>query len=400
MHRKYVAMQAIVDRKEKNYGYELLYRNSRENCYPCEISAETATKDLISTLTVDFNTEHLTRGKLAFVNFPRQVLLSEAVTLLDPNAYMIEILEDVVIDEEIADRIHELKKKGYQFAVDDYTGEQNIQLILDDISVIKIDIPLTSAEVQQQIIDEYGTTKRILAEKIETKAEFQEALEMGYHLFQGFYFARPTIIMKDSLDFNQGAVMSLLRETREDEVDFDKIDNIINADAGLTYRLLARGNTAQFAGKVKFTNATQVVVRMGIEELQKWATLLLMQESASKDQEEKMELALQRGIFLQQIALAIDSDLDRQERYFLYLTGMFSVFPEETRCEIFQRLAYEPSPQREEFTERLVQFLYSHELGEYDKVEQFLQEYGLSDSQLLSAYIVAVTDAHTALKTF
>lgn len=393
MTKRYVARQAIVDREGKPYAYELLYRNSASNCYPAGTNEDTATKDLISALSVDFNTQELTMGHQAFINFPREVLLSEAVNYLDCKAYMLEVLENVEIDDILAERIHNLKKKGYQFAIDDYTGEQDFSRIADDISLIKVDYKDTPIDKQVEIVEEYKCKKLLLCEKVETEAEFQQALHMGYDLFQGYYFARPTLLTKESIGFSQSSVITLLNETHNEDVDFDKIEQIINADVGLTYRLLAKGNTAQFAGKSVFTRPSQVLVRMGIEELQKWATLMLMHESAQEGQEPKMELALLRGLFLQGIGKILMPKLDRQERYYLYLTGMFSIFPPGKRAEIFQSMHFTVSEELESAIAELIDFVYSYELGDYDSVDQFLSAKDLTDGEILACYKTAIAQA-------
>ncbi len=393
MTKRYVARQAIVDREGKLYAYELLYRNSASNCYPAGTNEDTATKDLISALSVDFNAQELTMGHLAFINFPREVLLSQAITYLDPKTYLIEVLENVDVDDIVAERIHNLKKKGYQFAIDDYTGEQDFSRITDHISLLKIDYRDTPIDKQLEIIQEYQCKKLLLCEKVETEEEFQQALSMGYDLFQGYYFSRPTLITKESIGFSQSSVITLLNETHNEDVDFDRIEQIINADVGLTYRLLAKGNTAQFAGKAVFTRPSQVLVRMGIEELQKWATLMLMHESAQEGQEPKMELALLRGLFLQAIGKKLMPQLDRKERYFLYLTGMFSIFPPGKRAEIFQSMHFTVSEELETAITELMDFVYNYELGDYDSVDQFLYAKDLTDEDILACYKSAIAQA-------
>ncbi|MFI3254291.1 MAG: EAL domain-containing protein [Eubacteriales bacterium] len=386
MTRRYVARQIIVDRQGKPYAYELLYRNSVDNCYPSGTNQDIATKDLISTLNIDFNLQELTLGCQAFINFPREVILSDAITFVDKDSYVIEVLEDVNIDEELTQRIFQLEKMGYQFAIDDYTGEQDFSSIEEVVSLIKVDIQETSVDQQKIILAEFKDKKKVLAEKIENEEEFQQALALGYDLFQGYHFARPTLIIRDSVGFSQSAVMMLLKEVRQDEVDFDKIDSIIKADAGLTFRLLARGNTAQFAGKSVFTTPAQVVVRMGIEELQKWATLMLMQETAEEGQEQKLEQALLRGLFMESLAVKMEPELDRQERYFVYLKGLFSIFPSETRDEIFAAMNFQNKEDLEDLAGDLLYFVYSYEMGDYDTVDIYMEEKELTDAVVLGCY--------------
>ncbi len=398
MTHRYVARQVIVDREGKTYAYELLYRNSVANFYPSNVPAEQATQDMISSLNVDFNTEDLTGGRPAFLNFPREVLLSPAVEYLDAEHYVVEVLEDVEIDRIVEVRVAELKKKGYTLAADDYTGEQNIDPIIDHLSIIKIDLPLTPKETQMEILKKFGKTKLMLAEKIENEEEFQEALAMGYHLFQGYHFARPTLIIKEQIGFNQASVLSLLRESRADDVDFDNITNIIQSDPGLTYRLLLRGNTVQFAGAQKITNPSQVVLRMGMEGLQKWATLLLMQESAVEGQDEKLELALIRGLFSENIIRRLDSSLDRNQRYYFYLVGMFSVFPEKNRKEVFDNLGFDDSDQLAVKAQELLDFVYQYEMGDHDFVDIYLSKTPLDDSDIMACYKEAIASANLAMK--
>lgn len=397
MTKKYVARQIIVDRQGKHHAYELLYRNSSSNCFPNGKDDEIATKDLISTLNIDFNSEELTKGSKAFINFPREVLLSEAVTFLDKEVYIIEILESVCVDEILATRIHQLKEMGYQFAIDDYTGEQDFDKITQDVSLIKVDFQETSFDQQLIILEEYKYTKKMLAEKIETEEEFHQALEMGYDLFQGFYFAHPTLIMRESVGFSHGAVMMLLNEIHQNDVDFKKIDNIINADAGLTFRLLQRGNTAQFAGKTPFTTASEVVVRMGIDEVQRWTTLMLMQESAKEGQEQKMEQALLRALFMESVAVKMLPELGRQDRYFVYLKGMFSIFPQEKREEIFNTMEFSNQEEIEDLAGDLLSFVYAYEMGDYDTVDIYLEEKDLCDALVLGCYKSAVANVNAAM---
>lgn len=397
MTKRYIARQVIVDTKGNPFAYELLFRNSAENFYPQNVPADIATKNLISTLNIDFNTAELTGGKPAFINFPREVLLSEAVAYLEPNDYVIEVLEDVVIDQEVADQVASLKAKGYTFAADDYTGDQDIEPIFDQLSIIKVDFRLTSIEVQDQIIEEYGHMKKLLAEKIETEAEFQMAINMGYHLFQGYYFDKPTLIIQESVGFAQSSVVCLLRETWQAEIDFDKVTSIVELDAGLTYRLLNKGNTLEFGSKGRVTTAAQALVRMGTDGLRKWSTLMLMQCTAQEGQDSKMELALIRGLMAENIIGQLMPDISKEDRYFVYLTGMFSIFPDSNREQIFEILNFDETSDLAILAKEILEFVYRYESGDFDAVEEFISKHDISEENLISCYKSSIAQASKAL---
>lgn len=399
MTRKYVARQPIVERTGKPYAYELLYRNLSAVESPDGSVTETTTKDLISALEVDFKTEELTLGTQAFINLPRESIMSNAILYLEPGKYVIEILSDGNIDYKVVERIEMLRKKHFQFSVQDFGNKLNFDRIVPQVSYINVDFHETPIEKQKEIIYEYKKRKRkrLLAENIQTEEDFAEAKKLGYDFFKGHYFAQPTLLIRESVGFSQTAVVMLLNELHHEDADFNKIDRIINTDAGLTFRLLSRGNTMQFAGKSKFTNPAQVVVRMGMEELQKWATLLLMQESAEPGQEEKMELALMRAIFLESLALKMEPNLSRQDRYYIYLKGMFSIFPSNKREEVFDAMEYEPDLDLVDLANDLITFNYAYEVGDYEIVDIFLQAKEITDGTVLGCYKVAITAANEAL---
>lgn len=398
MIRKYVARQVIVDQRQKSFAYELLYRNSLGNSSE-GLRGDAGVKELVSTLSLDFKTEELTLGNRAFIYLPRVALMSDAIMFLEASQYVFEITEDVRYDNELVARIEFLRTKHYQFALGNYTGTQDFSRIEKSITYIKVNFKETPLAKQKEIVYEYKKRKRkrLLADKIDTEEEFLQAKELDYDLYQGGFFAHPQLIIRESIGFNQHSVIMLLRELHEEDSDFNKIDRIINTDAGLTYRLLARGNTMAFAGKNKFTTASQVVVRMGIEELQRWATLMLMQESAEPGQEEKLEHALLRAVFLESLAIKMNPALSRQERYYIYLKGMFSIFPADKREEIFGALDFELTPVLFDEANDLLAFNYAYEVGNYELVDIYLLEKGLTEAIVMGCYRSAISNVNESL---
>ena len=89
---RYVARQPIVDREQKVFGYELLFRDGIENCFTGdsdEASRATLDRSLLMGLDV------LCDGRRAFVNCTRDTLIKGLVTLLPSASTVVEILEDV-----------------------------------------------------------------------------------------------------------------------------------------------------------------------------------------------------------------------------------------------------------------------------------------------------------------
>ena len=90
-----MAQQAILDREEQVFGYELLFRDGLVNAFSGdsdETSRATLDRSLIMGLDV------LCDGRRAFVNCTRDTLIHGLVTLLPSASTAVEILENVPPD--------------------------------------------------------------------------------------------------------------------------------------------------------------------------------------------------------------------------------------------------------------------------------------------------------------
>lgn len=387
--KRYLARQSIMDTNKKIYGYELLYRNSGENFFPQDISASVATQKLISSIKMDFDPDLISGGCLSFVNFPKEVIMSELILCLEADRFVIEILEDIIVDHAFAERIKYLQSIGYTFAIDDYTGEQDISEIVEYITIIKVDCILASIQVQKEIIATFGGTKRLLAEKIETEDEYFTAIQMGYHLFQGYFFSRPILIEQESIDVLNMSIIDLLKEAAKPELDYNAISKIINADIGITYRLFTCINTMKYATQNRVTSVQQALVHMGIIEAKRWLTLVCMQNIATKSQEETIKIALMRGFFAENVARDINAD-NKNIGFYTYLAGMFSIFSKEKQKKIYEILNCDINSATQEIMDEVVDFTFHYENAEWAFVESFATKYNTNTEKLYEHYRQAI----------
>jgi len=126
--------------------------------------------------TLLLGTDWLTRGKFAFVNCTRDLLVRELVTLLPRDRTVLEILETVEPDRELVLACEKLKRAGYILALDDYAGDERWEPLLHIADIIKVDVKLSD------LAQRYASARRfksrgisLLAEKVETNEEFEWA---------------------------------------------------------------------------------------------------------------------------------------------------------------------------------------------------------------------------------
>src|SRR6185503_5477729 len=188
----FVARQAIFDRGRKLYGYELLFRSSGDRNEFDGSESGSATTQVIANSLLSIGLENMVCGKKAFVNFDRILLLSGLHSMIPREDLVLEILESVEPDPEFLAACRELYEKGYTIALDDFVRHPRFEPLTEIAKVIKVDMQATAKEEQLQILRIYQPRGiAMLAEKVETREEFDWAQIAGYDLFQGYFFTQP-----------------------------------------------------------------------------------------------------------------------------------------------------------------------------------------------------------------
>lgn len=195
----FLARQAIYNSLKEVVSYELLYRNSVQNKFDTSISDSEATYEIMKNITL-VGFEFLTNNKKALINCSEEVLKSDIITILPKEQIIIEILETVRATDDVISRIAFLRDIGYTFAVDDAVDFKSIEKFLSYIRYVKVDFMLTTQDSRKELVNKLKDYKIVLlAEKIESKKEYEEALSLGFKLFQGFYFSKPRILKGNHL---------------------------------------------------------------------------------------------------------------------------------------------------------------------------------------------------------
>ena len=324
----YIARQPIFDVTQEVFAYELLYRNTEQNMSDSlNIGNSAATATVISESILNFGMGELTNGKKAFVNFAEGYLLNQAAYLLNPEQFVIEILESVVFTIEVIDALYTLKASGFDIALDDYIGTDIPPEILSLIDVIKIDFQDTTKEQRAAFTPALiKEGKVLLAEKVETKEDVEEAIQLGCQLFQGFYYSKPVMMQKSSTDISSASYIKLSKELTAPTINLDKIAWIINWDAHLTYKLLKRLKTLQYYRGNTITSIKSALVMMGDDEVRRWIILVLIRGMVNSDSDELIRTALIRAFLCEKLAKETNNHMYSSEAF---NTGMLSILAYE-----------------------------------------------------------------------
>lgn len=105
---------------------------------------------------------------------------------------VIEILENVEPDQDIILACKQLKEAGYLIVQDDFVFEPKFWPLIDLADIIKVDFLSTDVHERRNILQQMGYRKiKFLAEKVETREDFDQAVQMGYCIFKATIFASP-----------------------------------------------------------------------------------------------------------------------------------------------------------------------------------------------------------------
>ena len=318
----FVARQAIFNRKQNVVAYELLFRNSAENFFP-DIEEGQATARLIMENQLNLGTRHITSGKTALINIGPDSLKHNLCDFLPCKDVVIELLETIEPTDDNYQLCRELFHKNYKLALDDFVYNDQWERFLKFIKLVKFDIAQTPLSDIAEIVEKLKQNKKIkiLAEKIETQADYHQAHKMGFDYFQGYFFAKPTMHEQQDIDYNYALVVAIYAQVMKSSPDIKQISALFEADAALAYKLMRLINSGVFPIQSKISSIKQALVYLGHERLKKFVSLIVTAHTAGKKPAELMQVCVVRARFCELIAKQVSKSLAGEA----FLTGLFSL---------------------------------------------------------------------------
>jgi c-di-GMP-related signal transduction protein len=398
---KYLARQPILNRSRELFAYELLFRSSLQNS--CDgLDLELASASVLDTsFLIGF--EKITAGHPMFINCPRDFLLRDYVSLFPPQSVVVEILETVKPDQEVVDACRRLKQAGYSIALDDFIDSSDWAPLVAIADIIKVDFRLTDRREQSAIVSRYSGKKiRMLAEKVETQEEFAAGMQIGYSLFQGYFFCRPEMMQHRDLPPSKLTYLDLMRAAIAPEFDVRELALKIKHEPSLTSRLLRYLNSSVFGHRSEIHSVAHALSLLGERELRKWIAVVTVGVLAEGKPDELMTVPLVRGRFCELLAPLAGIPGHAND---LFLMGLLSVMDAildqpldsilaelPVRSEIKDALQTQTGVYRQ-----LLEIATAHERADWEKVGVLASGTGMNEEQVSSLYVSAV-DWSTVLR--
>ena len=389
----FVARQPIFDQKQNVFAYELLFRSGDTQNFFTGLDGDQATSSVLSNSFHAIGMDNLTNGKLAFVNFTRNLLLLEVPTLFPKDMVAVEILETVEPEEDVVQACKNMKDRGYLIVLDDFILEEKFRPLIELTDVIKVDFMLTKGDERKAIMDKIETNGiRYLAEKVETLEEFQQAVDYGYSYFQGYFFSKPVIVSGREITGNKLNYLRLLKDIHRPGVKTSELEETIKQDVSISYKLLNYINSAFFSLPQKVRSIQHALNLLGPIESKKWLTVIAMAQIASDKPPELVVTSLIRGNFCEMLAKKVGLEKYSSE---LFLVGLFSLidaFFDQPLDEILDNLPIDDEIKKTLLGEEtkfrnVLQLIVHHEKGDWTGVNLYMKKLGLQAPEVLDIYL-------------
>ncbi len=302
---RFAARLPILSGSEKLMGYKLLFRNDFNNYFP-SVESDAASRGVIDMSSlIGLNT--LANNLPAFIVATRDILIGEYLYLLPADKVVAEIPDSVAIDAEVLQACKQLKGSGRRIALSNFRAGDPRKELEETADFLKIDIkesPL--AEVARLARCYCGLGPKLIAEKVETRDDFEFSKNEGFTYFEGYFFRKPEMMRARGVQPNRIVFLRLLAAVSRPDLDWHEIEEIVKSDPMLYYRLLRYLNSALFGLKGEIKTVGQALIILGDNEVRRWCQLSGMFEMSRNKPSDLALATLVRARFAESIAAQVD----------------------------------------------------------------------------------------------
>jgi len=321
-----IGRQPILNRKEEIVAYELLFRSAGLKTAEVTDSSYATASVILNTLT-GFGIEDILGKHKGFINLELDLLMDDALNLLPKEHIVIELLETLQVTTELIERCRFLKENGFSLALDDHEYSPVYHELYEIVEIVKVDLMLSHPERLAEMVKHFAPYHlQLLAEKVETHEQFKQCLDLGFHLFQGYYFARPSVMEKKKMDDSGSTLLRLMRLLSEDAEQIE-IDAAFRGDPGLTYKLLLLVNSVAIGTRVKIETIHHAIAILGRQQIKRWVQLALFANTDNLGMESPIvDMAAVRASLMENLASCyplLKNYQDSSEK--AYMAGILSV---------------------------------------------------------------------------
>ena len=235
----------------------------------------------------------------------------------------------------------------------------------------------------------------MLAEKVETRVDFSEAVDMGYSLFQGYFFCRPEMLQQRAIPADKLAYLELLGAAMAPDFDIQGLASKIKHEPSLTFKLLRYLNSAAFGLRSEIASIPHALSMLGERELRKWIAVVCVGVMAGGKPDELMTVPLVRGRFCELLAPLAGMPGHANDLFLLGLLSVMDAVLDQPLATILEEL-----PVRHEIKDALIartglywnllEIATAHECADWQAISALAMRLEIREDQIPEIYVSAV----------
>ena len=315
-----IARQAILTDRRAVFGYELLNRAIA----PYAHTAYSDAKFLFNAMT---DGEIQPGSKTFFINCTHDTLAGGHLDLVSPEHIVLEIppLPNPQADDaqNHLPALQAMRDRGFALSFDHHVLDEAHRSWLPLASYIKFDMLALAPNSMAMYVHlaQLQSKAQLIAQKVESEAQFAQASNLGIQLFQGHWFAKPVLLEGHSIRPGQAAILQLIDLVRR-QASTDAIEAVLKHDPSLSFNLLRFINSAGFGARAPVTSFKHAVMLLGLQRLFRWAALLMTTSQMGHVPPAVGTAAVVRGRLME---LLCAEALPADERDNAFVVGVFSL---------------------------------------------------------------------------
>ncbi len=341
----YLGRQPVLDRKGELVGYECLFRSSLEN-RAIVIDDVTASAAVIKHAFFELGIETVIGDKTGFINISEELLMNDVIEFLPPHSIVLELLESTKFTPGVINRLTELRAVGYRIALDDVTAyTDQLHHILPLIDIIKIDIFNMSPEAIESLAGSIRPrVKTMLAEKVETAEQFEHCRALGFKLFQGYFFAKPSILTGSAIQPAELMLIKLFAALTRG-ADIEVLVDILKRVPDFTLRLMTLANAPERRRLHKVTTLNQAIIALGMLNIRRLVKIVLFAGTSetSIGNNPLLQTVVLRGRLMELVAEICGSPEVRRDAFLVGLLSLADALFKQPLADVLTAIHAEKS---------------------------------------------------------
>jgi hypothetical protein len=214
--------------------------------------------------------------QIGFIKINKEILLDKKLRSIPALKFALEIPYKLLADSDVLKECESLNRVKYQLVLTDFDHLfEGHQEVLPLFKFVKLDPNHGNPEQLKAIIDKCHELEiQVLATDVNTVEAFHQAKDLGFDLFEGYFFthaAPETSLHRDEKHLKLLKLLTLLLSNPE----LSQLDSELSENPTVAKHLI---RIAEIEGKRKHRkveNVRDAVVLSGIKRITRWTQLLL-----------------------------------------------------------------------------------------------------------------------------